>query len=156
MDKRKIIKKIIYILLIGAIIYLAIDYSAPREKMSFGITFSKPFAEFMGLDWKEAYLAAFKDLQIKKIRLASYWNEIESAQGNFQFDDLDWQIAEAKKNDADIILVLGQKQPRWPECHIPGWARSLSVEDRQSEVPVDIGAQTRHDARPGAPFLRQS
>lgn len=132
--KNTIIKKIIFILIAAAVIYIGVDYSAPQEKMTFGVTFSKPFAEFMGLDWKEAYSAAFKDLQLKKIRLSSYWNEIEPAQDNFQFDDLDWQVAEAKRNGASIILVLGQKQPRWPECHIPEWARSFSVQDRQSDL----------------------
>lgn len=134
MRKHKAIRKIISILLAAAIVYIAIDYSAPREKMVFGVTFSKPFAEYMGLDWKEAYLAAFQDLQIKKIRLSSYWNEIEPVQEVYQFNDLDWQIAEAKKNNADIILVVGQKQPRWPECHIPDWANNLSVGDREEKV----------------------
>ncbi|MDP3056937.1 MAG: beta-galactosidase [bacterium] len=138
MRKRKLIKKIIYIIFAGVMVYIGIDYSVPREKMTFGVTFSKPFAEFMGLDWKEAYLAAFKDLQIKKIRLSSYWNEIEPSQEVFKFDDLDWQILEAEKNNAEIIMVLGQKQPRWPECHIPDWARSLSVSDRQEKVMKTI------------------
>ncbi|MBU4338528.1 endo-1,4-beta-xylanase [Patescibacteria group bacterium] len=134
MRKRKLIKRIVYIFFAAAIIYISIDYSAPKEKMSFGVTFSKPFAEFMGLDWKEAYLSAFKDLQVKKIRLSSYWNEIEPSREVFQFDDLDWQISEAKKNNADIILVLGQKQPRWPECHIPDWAKNLPLRDRQDKL----------------------
>ncbi|MBU3924803.1 beta-galactosidase [Patescibacteria group bacterium] len=134
MRKRKLIKRIVYIFFAAAIIYISIDYSAPKEKMSFGVTFSKPFAEFMGLDWKEAYLSVFKDLQVKKIRLSSYWNEIEPSREVFQFDDLDWQISEAKKNNADIILVLGQKQPRWPECHIPDWAKNLPLRDRQDKL----------------------
>ncbi len=134
MRKRKLIKRIVYIFFAAAIIYISIDYSAPREKMSFGVTFSKPFAQFMGLDWKEAYLAAFNDLQIKKIRLSSYWDQIEPSEEVFQFDDLDWQISEAKKNNADIILVLGQKQPRWPECHIPDWAKNLPLRDRQDKL----------------------
>lgn len=134
MRKRKLIKKIIYIFFAAAIAYIAIDYSAPREKMSFGVTFSKPFAQFMGIDWKEAYLAAFTDLRIKKIRLSSYWNEVEPSPEVFQFDDLDWQIREAEKNNADIILVVGQKQPRWPECHIPDWAKNLPLQDRQDKL----------------------
>lgn len=134
MRRKKTIKKIASAILAVIVIYILIDYSAPKEKMTFGITFSKPFAEFMGLDWKEAYLAAMSDLQIKKIRLSSYWNEIEPIKDEFRFDDLDWQINEAKKNNADIILVLGQKQPRWPECHIPNWARNLPVEEKHEKL----------------------
>lgn len=138
MRKRKLIRNIIFVFLTILIVYIGIDYSAAHEKMSFGVTFSKPFAEFMGLDWKETYLAAFKDLQLKKIRLSSYWNETEPSEGVFQFDDLDWQVREAAKNNADIILVLGQKQPRWPECHIPDWAKDLPLKDRQDRVMNQI------------------
>lgn len=140
MKRRKLIKKIICFFLAVAVIYIGIDYSAPREKMSFGVTFSKPFAEFMGLDWKETYQAAFSDLKLKKIRLSSYWDDIQPAKDGFKFDDLDWQVREAEKNNADIIMVLGQKQPRWPECHIPGWARELPLADRQARLMDTIKA----------------
>lgn len=138
MKNHKILRKAIYFFLAFMVIYVAIDYTAAREKMSFGVTFSKPFAEFLGLDWKETYLATLKDLQLKKIRLSSYWNEIEPSENNFQFGDLDWQVSEASKNNADIILVLGQKQPRWPECHIPDWAKELTLKDRQDRIMNQI------------------
>ncbi|MDP3053004.1 MAG: hypothetical protein Q8N22_03615, partial [bacterium] len=33
-----------------------------------------------------------------------------------------------------IILVIGMKTGRWPECHIPDWAKNLSREDLQNSV----------------------
>jgi hypothetical protein len=91
------------------------------QPITFGVTFSKPFAEWLGLDWQKAYLEILDDLEVKNLRLISYWNEIEKKEGQFDFQDLDWQIEKAKERDAEVILVLGQKVPRWPECHYPDW-----------------------------------
>lgn len=134
--KNNLFKKIIILIFLfaaGLIIFLSAGISN-GEKMSFGATFSKPFAQFMGLDWKETYLAVLDDLGVKKLRLMSYWTEIESSKGVYLFADLDWQIETAQNRGAEMIVVLGQKQPRWPECHIPDWAGKLSKEERQKEA----------------------
>jgi hypothetical protein len=134
--KNKPFKKIIlfvFLFAAGLIIFLSARTSGGGE-MSFGVTFSKPFAQFMGIDWKETYLAIFDDLGVRKIRLMSYWNEIEPSKGVYLFADLDWQIEIAANRGAEIIVVLGQKQPRWPECHIPDWAEKLSKGGRQKEA----------------------
>lgn len=130
----KRIGKIIISVFLVALAFLVAPESERSEKMAFGITFSKPFAQFMNLDWKETYLAVLDDLGAGKLRLMSYWTEIESGEGDYLFDDLDWQINEAGKRGAKIILVVGQKQPRWPECHMPGWAKNLPVKNREAAV----------------------
>jgi len=56
------------------------------------------------------------------LRLVAYWQKIEPEQGKYSFEDLDWQIKEAEKRDIEVILVIGRKVSRWPECHIPEWA----------------------------------
>ena len=38
---------------------------------------------------------------------------------------IDWQISEAAKRGADVSLAIGLRQPRWPECHQPGWSPNL-------------------------------
>ncbi|HCP08276.1 MAG TPA: hypothetical protein DIT25_00535 [Candidatus Moranbacteria bacterium] len=100
----------------------------PSEKRNmdarFGVTFSSRYAQDIGLDWKEAYLAALDDLGVKRLRVPAYWDLIEKEEGKYDFADLDWQIAEASVRDAGVILAVGQKVPRWPECHIPEWAQS--------------------------------
>lgn len=128
-------KKILLVVVLAVIALFYIFPLKPNDtKLSLGVTFSKPFAEFMGLDWREAYLAILDDLGTKNIRLMSYWNESEPSDGDYSFADLDWQIAEASKRGVKIILVLGQKQPRWPECHIPVWAKNLPLEERQAKL----------------------
>lgn len=94
---------------------------------NWGVSFSKPFAKQMGLDWKETYISILDDLKINRLRLIAYWPEIEKEQEIFDFEDLDWQIYEAQKRDAKIILAIGQKLPRWPECHIPDWVQNTNA-----------------------------
>jgi hypothetical protein len=41
---------------------------------------------------------------------------------------------EAEKNNARIVLTVGQKTPRWPECHNPAWATALSEEQYRTAL----------------------
>jgi len=96
----------------------------PREKLRFGVTFSNLYAKELGLDWKETYLATLDDLEVRRVRLPAYWRDIESVEGTLNFDEIDFQVDEAVERDTEIILAVGQKLPRWPECHIPDWAKN--------------------------------
>lgn len=100
-------------------------YNFPPE-IKYGVTFSPKYAHQLGLDWKQAYLQVLDELEVKYIRIPSYWNE--------NISDTDFMVEEAEKRDVKLILVLGVKQPRWPECHIPDWARGLSTKERQMET----------------------
>lgn len=68
------------------------------------------------------------------MRLSAYWTEVEPRRGEFSFEIIDWQIEEAKKRDVKILLAIGRKLPRWPECHIPKWAIDLNSETQNQEV----------------------
>jgi hypothetical protein len=131
-SRKKIIVFLVAILIFITIIFVI--YTPRNNQVNYGVTFSKPFAEHLGLDWKETYLAVLDDLDVKYLRLPIYWTEIESQNNNLTFENVDWQIQEAEKRDTKIIFVLGQKQPRWPECHIPDWAREMNKEDREKEL----------------------
>src|SRR3989344_5894075 len=101
---------------------------------SFGVTFSAKYAKDMKLDWREAYLAVLDDLEVKRLRIPAYWDEIESEEGKLNFSDLDWQLAEAGGRDARVVLSIGYRLPRWPECHIPDWAKDKSLADFESSA----------------------
>jgi len=103
----------------------------PNEDINFGITFSNIYAEELGLDWKETYIAVLDDLGVKRIRISAYWSEIESEKDVLNYNSLDFQVEEAKKRDVEIILAVGQKLPRWPECHISDWARESENKDEE-------------------------
>ncbi len=101
---------------------------------AFGATFSKQYASFLGLDWKEAYTATLDDLGVRRLRIPAYWDDIEPEEGRYSFGDLDWQIVEANRRGAKVILAIGRKLPRWPECHAPEWTRGLDERLVQTRI----------------------
>lgn len=101
--------------------YLRATTPNPNRPIVWGVTFSEKFSQKMGLDWKKNYDAIVNDLGIKRLRLIAYWDLIEKQKGQYDFADLDYQINFAEKNGAKVILAIGQKVPRWPECHLPQW-----------------------------------
>ena len=102
-------------------IYINLPAKANNNDAQIGVTFSSLYAEQIGLDWKQAYLAMLDDLKIKHVRLPVYWDRVEKTEGVYEFADLDWQLVEAQSRGVEIVLVVGQKVPRWPECYVPKW-----------------------------------
>jgi hypothetical protein len=122
----KKILKILFKLFIFALILLGLVWvlfnwpvKSKNEDMKFGVSFAHHHAESLELDWKETYLAILDDLKVDRMRIAAYWDRIEDEDGNYDWSDVDWQVREAEKRDVDLILAMGIKTPRWPECHIP-------------------------------------
>jgi hypothetical protein len=60
---------------------------------------------------------------------------VEKERGQFDMVALDWQMNEADKRGVKVVLVIGQKVPRWPECHIPDWAGQLT--DNKYQIAVE-------------------
>ncbi|MDA1169471.1 MAG: cellulase family glycosylhydrolase [bacterium] len=116
------------------IIFLLAFPSFYPDQQEYGVSFSAPHASGLGLNWKEAYQALLVDVGVKHLRLSAYWDSIEKQQGVYDFSDLDYQIQEAEKNNADILLAVGKKLPRWPECHVSAWARDISEQEQQRAV----------------------
>lgn len=133
---KKILKTIglVFAVLLLLLFVLSFGRIYGWNELEYGLTFSKKQAIDLGLDWKKAYSDIFTDLQIKKIRLSAYWNEIERERGNFVWEDMDWQIKTAEENSAEIILAVGNRLPRWPECHAPDWSSGISYEEREKEI----------------------
>jgi len=105
-----------------------------KEELEYGITFSQKQAQDLGFAWQAVYLAILNDLGVKKIRLPAYWNEIESASGQYYWDDLDWQLEQASKVQAEIVLAVGGRLPRWPECYFPDWTNGLTKVQREEAI----------------------
>lgn len=130
--------KMILLILLGLIliifIYFFVGYSSPREDISWGVNFSQKHAERLGLDWKKVYAAVLDDLEARNLKIAVNWDFIEGKRGEYYFNDLDWQVQEAEKRRAGLILVIGMKTPGWPECHLPQWAKELDKEVQQKEI----------------------
>jgi hypothetical protein len=109
----------------AAAVFMLVVFNWPvhekNENMEMGLSFSSIFARDIGLDWKKTYLEILDDLKPKRIRVAAYWSEVEKQPGQYDFSDVDFQLAEAAKRNIEVILVFGMKTPRWPECFVPGF-----------------------------------
>jgi len=102
--------------------------------VDYGVSFSKEYTESLGLDWQKTYLAILTDLKPKYLRIAAPWNQVESVARNFDFSNLDWQMQEAEKQGVKVVLAMGQKAPRWPECYVPDWVKSYSDQEYAQEL----------------------
>lgn len=98
--------------------------------VEWGISFNHDHATSLGLDWKKTYIEMLTDLKPKYIRIAAMWSDVESTQGKFNFENVDFILDEAAKRGVKVALVVGQKTPRWPECHVPGWYKTVSVKEK--------------------------
>jgi len=59
---------------------------------------------------------------------------VEPTRDTWNWNELDTQVAMAQERDADVILAVGRRLPRWPECHVPDWASSLSWEEQKNAL----------------------
>ena len=141
---KKFLKICGFILIPIFLIWLVTLNAGPKvSKIEYGVTFSEPYAKSLGLDWKQVYISMLDDLKVKDLRLSAYWDEVEKNRDQFSFDDLDFQINEASARNTKVVLAVGRRLPRWPECHEPGWLKDLSVENQQNAQLSFIEAVVR-------------
>ena len=122
---------------------ISVNLGVEEQDVDLGATFSLTYAQELGLDWQEAYLATLDELRVRRLRLPAYWSRLEPRPGILDFADLDWQVDEAADRDAEIIMAVGRKLPRWPECHQPSWAANLDEDQLQQETLEIIEAVVR-------------
>ena len=134
---RKMFKIILLIFLLIILLFLSYFFvgKPPRaEKITWGVNFSQKHAKDLGLDWQETYFALLDDLRVQNIKLLTHWDLLEPEKDEYFFDDLDWQVQKAEEKEANLLLVVGMKTGRWPECHIPNWAQNLTKDEQQKEI----------------------
>jgi hypothetical protein len=144
---RRILRTIAWILLIliiGLFLYLFVGETKQADKIEWGLTFSKKAAMDYTVDWQKMFLSILDDLKIKEIRLIAYWDEIEKTQDKYDFTELDWQINEVSKRGGEIILAVGRRLPRWPECFSPEWIKDFSTDQQQEEIINYIRETVNH------------
>ena len=132
---------------LGTLDYLKAHAPAPNRPIAWGVTFSQKFSALMGFDWKENYNAILDDLGAKRLRVGAYWDLIEPQQGQFDFADLDYQMDRANETGAKVVLAIGRKVPRWPECHTPPWAQEFPISNFSAEGGSAPGGQFSNKAQ---------
>lgn len=128
-------KKILPVGLVAAALlgYWILGFPHKTSPVTFGITWSDIYARQLGLDARAAYKDALTDLGVRSIRLPVYWNEVEPRDGLFRFERVQDQLDQLQQVGGKAVVVVGIRQPRWPECWIPDWAKTLPVEKREEE-----------------------
>jgi hypothetical protein len=134
------------------IILILIEFNWPvrgkNEKMAFGISYSPVFAKSLGLDWQQSYLDILDGLNVKKVRLASYWTEVEKTKGVYDFSETDWLLQEAAKRNVKVVLAYGIKVPRWPECFIPNFYLKDKIEREDALLRYEKALIERYKNHP--------
>lgn len=120
-----------------------------EKEIVLGATYSKHYAEQLGIDWQAGFTASLDDLGILSWRLPAYWDDLEPESGIYDFSSTDWLIEQVAKRKGHIILAVGRKLPRWPECHAPAWIENLPEEIIQQRILKYIEATVtryRHES----------
>ncbi len=123
-----------FIVLIIIIMYAIAQWyihSVSNQPLQLGVSFIPDYAQSLGLN-PEQTMDALLNIGVKQFRLTSYWSDVEPEPNQYNFSQLDWEFAKAQAHHAKIILTLGLRQPRWPECHQPSWV-NLSAPESQWE-----------------------
>lgn len=121
------------VLWVGSMYAVARWYIAQHanEPLNLGVSFIPDYAKGFGLDPQQTMDAIIQDLGVKNIRLVSYWEDIETKPGAYDFSQLDWEFAKAQAAGVKVSLAVGLRQPRWPECHEPNWVHIESNNEDQ-------------------------
>ncbi len=110
------------------------------EHITYGISYNVPYVQELGLDQDEVFDALLYELNVRHFRLSAHWQLIEPEKDRFDFTWMDTDMRKAESAGAEVIFGVGRRLPRWPECHVPGWAKSLAWEEQKNEIREYITA----------------
>ncbi|HVX58459.1 MAG TPA: beta-galactosidase [Candidatus Saccharimonadales bacterium] len=112
----------IVIVMVGAMYGIAEWYihSQADKPLEQGVSFIPDYAQSLGLDPQQT-MDSLLDINVRYFRMTSYWSDMEPTPGHYDFSQLDWEFKKAETKHAKVILTVGLRQPRWPECHSPSW-----------------------------------
>lgn len=142
--------KVVRLILLGVIlaivlpvIFFIIFKPKPAEHINYGINFSQKYATELGMDWKKSYIQILDELKPKYARLVVYWDISEPQVAEYNYSDILFQLDEAKKRDVKVILTMGRKVLRYPECHEPDWwKKSTDAKFKEESLIKYIGNTT--------------
>ena len=126
-------------LLILVYLFAWYGYRHEAPQAAFGVTFSTVMAKQLGFAPSEVYDAIINDLGVRYVRIPVYWADVEKERGHMDFAEYDYFVRRAEENGVRLILAVGRKLPRWPECFIPAWAKNLP----ESEIEDGLLNQIR-------------
>lgn len=106
----------------------------------FGLTYSVTYARYLGIDTQELLQKIVRELRPTVVRLPLYWNDIEKTEGSYDFSEYRLLVDQLEETNTPVILTIGYKVPRYPECYAPSWTTTLSSHDFEERVRAYVGA----------------
>jgi len=93
-----------------------------NTNVAYGLNFSNKYSQELDQDWKLAFNEIVNTFATKKYRLAVYWDEVQPEKNTYDYSNIKYQLDMLEKfPDSEVILVIGRKVIRYPECHEPKW-----------------------------------
>lgn len=134
--RKKFLLVILFLAIMASAVILVIKLTTPKHEKSmiYGVSFSTEYASYLGLDPRKAFAKILDNWQFKYIRLSAQWDLIEKEKNKYDWNDLDWMMNESAKRNAKVVLAVGHKTPRWPECHYPAWIDATSHSAHQADL----------------------
>jgi hypothetical protein len=141
LPKRRWLRRVVLSFIAFILIILGGMYGIARwyihteasQPLQLGVSFIPDYAQSLGVN-PEQTMDALIGIGVKQFRLVSYWSDMEPTPGHYDFSQLDWEFQKADAAHAKVILTLGLRQPRWPECHMPGWASNEPASEWQPQL----------------------
>ncbi len=135
------------LIFIGIVTLWFFRQTFPAPAVTWGVSFDPYYASALGVDPRATYTALLDDLQVSHLRLTAHWNTLQPTRGSYDWTMLDWQVTQAAQRGRKMVLTVGQKLPRWPECYRPAWVNQLP-RAAQDEALLDFVQTTVERYRP--------
>ena len=130
-SRSTMIRKTIAIALVGCGLALVSWNPTRAPQTEYGFTWSKPYAEYLGMHPQYAFETTMRELKPAYVRLPAYWTEIQPTKESWNFAWLDAQLATVQEHGSKATIAIGARLPRWPECWLPEWVKSVNETERR-------------------------
>lgn len=132
---------------IGAILFIILVWytlthpepTLQHKEPLWGFSYSPKQAERWNLDWKESYVFLLDELRPQSIRIPLYWDETEKEPGVLSFERVEFLLREAKKRNIPVVLNIGYRVFRYPECHVPEWVQQRTPQQFEEALLSYLG-----------------
>lgn len=142
-SKTSFFTKLLGIILIALGLYI-LAFPQIKDEPKLGVTFSPKYAMQLNLNPQTTFIKLLDELKVKSLRLPVYWDEVETFPREFNFSRIDFYIEEAQKKGVEVVLILGYKQPRWPECFAPVWVDNLMASEKEERILDLVKREVEH------------
>ncbi len=105
-----------------------------NKQIVFGASISSKACDGFSTEITDVLRESIAQLGITRYRVMTYWDECEIEQGKYNFSKVDELLDIIEEAQGSVTLCLGLRQPRYPECHQPEWAKQLAASEWEAAL----------------------